>query len=64
MEKINKMNTRFNQILNSIKSAVLNKHKITASYEYQCRKCGLILDFNRNQPNVKCPNDGSTMYRI
>lgn len=37
---------------------------VGASYEYRCLKCGLTLDFNRNQTSVKCPNDGSNMYRI
>jgi len=58
---------RFAQILNGIKDYFdkqISTNKTVASYEYQCRKCGLVLEFNRNQPNVKCPNDGSTMYRI
>ena len=57
--------TRFHQILNTIKSTLNKKTtKTVASYEYQCRKCGLILETNRNQPGLKCPNDGSTMYRV
>lgn len=60
--------TRFSELLNSVKNYLTNNSqccdKSTASYNYQCRKCGLVLEFNRNQPNVKCPNDGSTMYRI
>jgi rubrerythrin len=56
--------TRFNEILNAIKNSLLQTKKIAASYEYECRKCGLVLETNRNQPNLKCPNDGSTMYRV
>jgi hypothetical protein len=71
MEKFNKM-TRSFDILNQIKNTLLNKEccnkadsdqEVAANYEYECRKCGLVLDFNRNQTYVKCPNDGSTMYR-
>lgn len=55
---------RFHQILNSIKSTLSKCAKTIAGYEYHCRKCGLVLETNRNQPGLKCPNDGSTMYRI
>jgi predicted Zn-ribbon and HTH transcriptional regulator len=56
--------TRLYEILDAIKSSLSKTKKAIASYQYQCRKCGLILETNRNQPNLKCPNDGSTMYRI
>jgi hypothetical protein len=63
-------NNRFDQILNSIKNSLdksccqEGEEKSLAGYEYECKRCGLVLEFNRNQPNAKCPNDGSTMYRI
>lgn len=43
-----------------------NSHtqQIASNYKYECKKCGLVLEFNRNQTYVKCPNDGNTMYRI
>lgn len=57
------MNNRSNQILSAIKDCLLEPSKTQASYEYKCPKCGLTLEFNRNQSYVKCPNDGHTMYR-
>ena len=60
--------TRYAEILSLIQEHISkseNKHTENASsYEYKCRKCGLILEFNRNQPDAICPRDGSTMYRI
>lgn len=41
-----------------------NENSTKSSYEYKCLRCGLTLEFNRNQTSAKCPNDGSTMYRI
>ena len=64
------MANRISEILTSIKRSLSNSccdkadEKVSASYEYECKRCGLVLEFNRNQPNAKCPNDGSTMYRI
>jgi predicted RNA-binding Zn-ribbon protein involved in translation (DUF1610 family) len=52
---------RKDQILNKIKE---QKDSLQSkSYEYKCLRCGLVLTFNRNQPNIRCPNDGNTMYR-
>ena len=52
---------RKDQILNHIKEQKNNS--ISKTYEYKCLRCGLVLSFNRNQPNIKCPNDGNTMYK-
>jgi predicted RNA-binding Zn-ribbon protein involved in translation (DUF1610 family) len=52
---------RKDQILNKIKELKDNSNSKT--YEYKCLRCGLVLTFNRNQPNISCPNDGNTMYR-
>lgn len=41
-----------------------SEHVSKGSYEYRCSRCGLVLEFNRNQPSAKCPNDGSNMMRI
>lgn len=65
------MNNRFLNILNSIKNTISNQKpiinesiKIVGAYEYRCPKCGLVLEFNRNQSYVKCPNDNNTMFRM
>jgi hypothetical protein len=57
------MNNRFFTILNTIKAKICGFKDKANTYEYECRKCGLILTTNRNQPGLRCPNDGSTMYR-
>ena len=61
------MNDRIFNILNQIKDSISSKNEteqVLASYEYRCPKCGLVLEFNRNQSSVKCPNDNNTMFRI
>lgn len=61
------MNNRIFNILNQIKNSILEKNeqaRTSASYRYKCLKCGLILEFNRNQSSTKCPNDNSTMLRV
>lgn len=64
------MKNRFSEILKSVQKSITksccenSEDKSIAGYEYECKRCGLVLEFNRNQPNAKCPNDGSTMYRI
>jgi predicted RNA-binding Zn-ribbon protein involved in translation (DUF1610 family) len=52
---------RKDQILNKIKE--IKHNTVSKTYEYECLRCGLVLSFNRNQSNVKCPNDGNTMYK-
>lgn len=59
------MDERYKQILETIQSSIeknTENHSTQASYEYECRKCGLTLNFNW-MGNHKCPLDGSTMYR-
>lgn len=61
------MNNRILNILNQIKNSILKKNEsvcTSASYKYKCLKCGLILEFNRNQSSTRCPNDNSTMLRV
>lgn len=65
------MSNRIFDILNSIKHSLSNNKnfydelkKTKGSYEYRCPKCGLVLEFNRNQSSVKCPNDNNTMFRV
>lgn len=62
----NRITEILNSVQNTIKDSCCNntEEKTEAGYEYQCKRCGLVLEFNRNQPNAKCPNDGSTMYRV
>lgn len=38
------------------------KNLTKGSYQYRCPKCGLILEYNRQKANYKCPKDNTTMY--
>lgn len=61
------MKSRSFKLLSAIQDYLIkyNEKNISGtSHEYRCPKCGLVLTFNRNQPSVECPNDGTRMIRV
>jgi DNA-directed RNA polymerase subunit RPC12/RpoP len=51
-------------LISKVQDKLTEKKTEGKTYEYECLRCGLTLTFKRNQTDVKCPNDGSRMYKV